>query len=508
VPISFFKGIDFKSSLPSVKGFSHIGSTVFGLLAICAVFGVLLTGSYRSAEQLSIQASTNVAALIEQDIARNIELYNLSLQAVIEGMNDPKVMKQDADVQHLILFDRSATAEGLGSILVLDEHGDVLLQSQSTKPMKLNFSDRDYFKAHQDSADIGLFISRPFQSRLRGGDWSIGISRRLAYNDGRFAGIVLGTIRLEYFQAVFRKLDLGKNGSVSLMTEKGIFISRFPFQQSFVGLDARATTSFFNVYERRHVGFYRVRAFDGIDRLYSYRKIAGLPLILNVGISSEEIFSDWWWNAFSTSITLLALCVLVLVLTVRVGRELRKRRETEGLLAALATTDPLTGLANRRKFNDELTTEWDRATRAQTDVSLLMIDVDHFKRFNDTFGHRTGDEALQAVSACLKSAARRSGDLAVRYGGEEFTVLLPTTSLVDAERIAESIRTSVENIRVSVVDDVPCTVTVSIGIVSTKPSVTCRSVDLVEEADNALYAAKRAGRNRICAKAVRQVLPS
>ncbi|MSP56691.1 MAG: diguanylate cyclase [Myxococcales bacterium] len=162
-------------------------------------------------------------------------------------------------------------------------------------------------------------------------------------------------------------------------------------------------------------------------------------------------------------------------------------------LERLSVRDGLTGLFNHRRFQEALAHEVERCVRSGTQMSLLMIDVDHFKRLNDTLGHPAGDEVLRRIADRL-SAALRTVDLCARYGGEEFAVVLPGTPSADARMVAERVRASVE----STMNDVPGRppVTVSVGVASW-PADGPTGTDLLAAADKALYAAKHAGRNRV-----------
>ena len=155
-------------------------------------------------------------------------------------------------------------------------------------------------------------------------------------------------------------------------------------------------------------------------------------------------------------------------------------------LHRISTEDGLTGVSNRRHFDDTLAREWRRAMRSAAPLSLLMVDVDHFKAFNDQHGHQAGDEILRRVAQMLRDAIHRAADLVARYGGEEFVVLLPETNEADARALAESLRTSIAE----------TAVTVSIGAATMIPERDRNTFEhLVRIADEALYEAKRAGRN-------------
>jgi diguanylate cyclase (GGDEF)-like protein len=166
-------------------------------------------------------------------------------------------------------------------------------------------------------------------------------------------------------------------------------------------------------------------------------------------------------------------------------------------LEKLSRQDGLTGIANRRYFDSYLVTEVRRAAREKAPVSLILSDVDHFKAFNDCYGHQAGDDCLRRVAAALSSAGRRPADLAARYGGEEFAIVLPGTVLEGAVDVAQAVSRVIDGLAIpharSAVDQ---TVTLSQGVVSLIPEKESASEDLIQRADQALYMAKQQGRNR------------
>jgi diguanylate cyclase (GGDEF)-like protein/PAS domain S-box-containing protein len=196
---------------------------------------------------------------------------------------------------------------------------------------------------------------------------------------------------------------------------------------------------------------------------------------------------------------------------VAITRDMTQQKTLEGKLATLATEDGLTGLANRRRFDERLLEEWSRAYRERTCLSLLMIDLDHFKQYNDEYGHPAGDECLRAVAGILAAEAKRTTDLAARYGGEEFAMLLPNTDAAGCERIGERIMREIRDAGIPHKLNFPSrVVTASLGGAVCRPGVerSAGHASLIDAADRALYAAKDDGRDQLAmAKpAVRQIL--
>lgn len=192
-----------------------------------------------------------------------------------------------------------------------------------------------------------------------------------------------------------------------------------------------------------------------------------------------------------------------LVAVVETLRDITAQREAQLALQAMASMDGLTGLANRRRFDECLVHEWRRAERARLPVSLLMIDVDHFKSFNDAAGHQAGDECLRQIASALSGEVLRPGDQAARFGGEEFAVILPNTELNGALVVAERILSAVASLALPHPDPSKGpVVTLSIGAAEGHPSRRRSPESLIREADLALYQAKQQGRARVAQLAV------
>ena len=187
-----------------------------------------------------------------------------------------------------------------------------------------------------------------------------------------------------------------------------------------------------------------------------------------------------------------------LILTMR---DISEKKDLQLKLAELASTDSLTGLANRRIFDETLEREWARTLRTKGCMSLLIIDIDHFKKFNDHFGHQVGDDCLRGVARSLSSAVPRAIDLVARYGGEEFAVILPDTDQAGAMHVAQRVRMEVAALSIPVpTGETSEHLTVSIGVATTialAGGTTRMPEGLLQAADRALYGAKAAGRNRV-----------
>jgi two-component system chemotaxis family response regulator WspR len=179
-------------------------------------------------------------------------------------------------------------------------------------------------------------------------------------------------------------------------------------------------------------------------------------------------------------------------------------------LQKLAALDALTGIANRRRFDETMELEWQRGRRDKKPLTLLLCDVDFFKFYNDSFGHQAGDLCLKKVAAVLTEHLKRPADLAARYGGEEFAIILPETELTGALIVAESCRRHLEQLAIEnpqATTELSC-VTMSIGVASMVPSPKSSVEELIAQADQALYAAKRGGRNRVVNAATLQGAPT
>jgi diguanylate cyclase (GGDEF)-like protein len=458
--------------------------TVIGFSAIC--INVMLD-MRRGEEALVRRTLENMASGIDADINRNIDLYDLSLRSVASSMVMPEINNVSKPIRQLILFDRAATAKHFGGIQVFDANGKLIIDAMSLDPAPEDRSDEEYFKVHRDHPDIGLFVSRPMLHR---GSYAIVMSRRITGPDGSFLGVVVGSIRFSYFHELFDRLQLASSDTITVFRRDGTVIMRRPFDLDVIGRNIGNAPGVRRILTEPAGWYTGASVLDGERRLYVWRDSTH-PLIVAIGKSWDDILSLWWEEAVQIGATMLALVIFMLAVTVFLAHEINRRAAAENKLEELATTDALTGLKNRRKFDATMDAEWRRCARQQESLALLMIDADHFKAYNDTFGHQAGDQVLIGIAICISDSVQRAGDCAARYGGEEFAVLLPGLSSTDALEVAEKIRLKVQ--QWSGDGEIN---TVSIGVASMTPIATLEWSELVRVADKALYAAKANGRNQ------------
>lgn len=484
-------------SLPARPELFLILGSGLTVVLIVVIVAVLLIREHASTLQAATRSTTNIAQLINADVLRNVELYDLALKGLIAARQREDLAQVSANIQHLVQFDLSTAAPFKGEVLLLDANGTVIADSSTLQPTPRNFANRDYFQVHTKDAQAGLYISRPFKIHCDCDQvWRMAFSRRVSGPNGEFAGVAVATMRLAYFDQLFNTVTIGNGSSVNLLNNQGFLLAQQPLLESdMIDKDLSERPNFKRILREGSGTFQAISAISGTERLYTFTNVGELPLIVVVALSSQDVFARWQRAALLTSGATGILCIGLLWLTWMLRRELRRRYRAERVLSELAAVDALTGLANRRILDERLRLEWDRAQRSLEPLTVLMIDVDHFKAFNDRHGHHGGDAALRTVAQVIGANIRRPADLAARYGGEEFAVVLPHTDAKGAWVIAEHIRSSIEHLPRVAGDAQP--ITASIGMSTWDKRSRLSLEALLLSADQALYEAKHRGRNRI-----------
>lgn len=236
--------------------------------------------------------------------------------------------------------------------------------------------------------------------------------------------------------------------------------------------------------------------FEVCRRLKADVRTHNIPVIFATAKNSE---SDEELGLNLGAVDYITKPFVIPIVKARIRNHILLKQQAD-LLESLSLLDALTDIPNRRRFDEALVTEWARAKRDATPLSLIMIDIDHFKQYNDYYGHGAGDNCLQMVAAELAKGVVRPGDLVARYGGEEFIVILPETDQEAAGQIAERLRERIEKLSIAHIYPKPSSiVTISAGVATQTEIPENLSAQMLHEAaDKALYMAKAGGRNRVC----------
>ncbi|WP_331283477.1 sensor domain-containing diguanylate cyclase [Pantoea sp. LMR881] len=401
----------------------------------------------------------------------------------------------------------------LHGLFIYDSRGNWVATSGSYVPAKASNADRDYFIWHRTHDDSGILISRVIRSRSTG-DLVIPVSVRLNDATGNFAGVALATVKVDYFRQFYSYYSLGEKDVLALILADTSVLYIRPLPESFINRSLSASPLFKTALKASDSGSATWRsALDGVERVFGYARLERYPLIVTAGYDRDAARAEW----ISENLVDLALNIALLFIITGMGffmlRQVRVnvknqleltlvRDELTSInhtLQSLALVDGLTGLANRRQFDALLEKNLERSAKTGEPLSLIMVDIDYFKRYNDTYGHVTGDQCLRNVGIALKSNIHRSDDIVARYGGEEFAIILPNTGPTDALKVAQRAVQTVSDAglahKATSVPGGAVTISAGCGTITARGDAG-EAAGLKELADNALYRAKRNGRNR------------
>jgi diguanylate cyclase (GGDEF)-like protein len=491
-----------------MSAFAHIRprSAARGLKAFVVVVCLVILGlegwrdwSEREQEIARISSETlNLAKSLVQHAEDTFEVADALLVDVADRIEASGVLPDVVKRLDTFLVERVQSLQRIKSLAVYEDDGFLLTSSLPGHRGKVNAYDQTFFQHHKTSPSGNWFFGPLIRDPL-GGDWVLTLSRRIDKPDGSFGGVVQASIPPRYFANFFGRFDVGSQGSITLIHKDGTLLSRYPYIERAIGSDLSKQPGF---REGRGSGSYEyVSPVDEVARMGGYHRNHIFPIGVLSSVGRDEALANWNREFVLRTVVISFLVGTIATLGWILSAELRRREEAEAELSVLAVTDGLTGLANRRMFDKQLETEWLRASREKSPVSLLLVDVDQFKAYNDIYGHQAGDGCLRTIAKSIASAARRPGDLVARYGGEELVVLLPDLNETGAAAIAEDIRAKVEALRVLHDANIPSrTLTVSIGSATCVPSLDRSRIgpeDLITLADAALYRAKQDGRNRV-----------
>lgn len=488
--------------------------TVLLLSIICLVLATATAWELWSARERTLaEANThnlNLAQALDTYVEGVITQSSMLLLGLTERLEAEGSGNEQLERLRQLIQNQQRLLNQLSSLVIYDAQGNWLMTTTGPFPPGANSADRSFFIHHRDHPSPEAFIGEPIRSRTTG-EWVITVSRRFDHPDGRFAGVVSVSLGIENFLRLFGKIDVGQSGAIGVTTTTGQLLVRYPFREGDMGRVLSRSPIFTHYLDKATTGTASfTSSLDGTQRIYAFRKNERYPLVTTVALGKNETLAAWRAESLRTMGVATALLLVIAAIGGLLIRDIQRRIRTECLLVTaredllkanqqlevLASRDPLTGLANRRSFDSELATELRRAQREGTPLALLLIDVDHFKRFNDTYGHPAGDDCLRSLGQLLSDSVRRPGDLAARYGGEELAVILPNTDNAGAQAVAEHFLQQLWQRNLPHAGSPFERVTASVGVVALPVGAQSSANALVEAADQALYRAKAAGRNR------------
>ncbi|RON68680.1 sensor domain-containing diguanylate cyclase [Pseudomonas fluorescens] len=481
-------------------------AALFVVAVSLCLFGLLylqLEQSRRQDLAVAQMASSNLTRAMAQQAEDTFLAADLVMTSLVDWIQDDGYGAAQRPRLQRTFARRVQQLGQLHGMFLFDKQGQWVITSFPDQPLGISVADREYFKFHQQNVSSVAHIGPAIRNR-EDGEWIIPVSKRVNDRAGNFQGVLLAGIKMAYFDQFFESFSLDDNGIMFLGLTDGTLLARRPFDQSLIGTSLAQGEIYRKLLPSATAGTAMINSVvDGVTRLYGYRQLASYPLVVSAATSRDTILKGWYERAFQSSV-IVALVMLgvglfgwVFIHQVRDGERIEKNlRKAQRALEQIATHDSLTGLANRRLFERSLEIEFSRGARQVSPVSLIMLDIDFFKRYNDAYGHVAGDHCLTQVAQVLRSCCQRKSDLAVRYGGEEFAVLLPDTDINGALAIAGQIRRSVIDKHITHSGSPTGYLTVSLGCYSFIPTGNDDPEVFIQRADAALYQAKNAGRNR------------
>ncbi|HWR28188.1 MAG TPA: diguanylate cyclase, partial [Negativicutes bacterium] len=513
-------------------------SAIIAVTTLVAVSGVwfhyltLIDHEYQQDIQTTNAVSANLLLAYDENIRRNFENIDDVLGSLKQEYEKNGLIRPES-ITHIY----STKSLPVLHISVMGEKGDIFVSS-NPEQVKENRNYREYFLKHRERDLRLLLVSRavPEQVFQENMVWTFHLSYRLNKPDGSFGGVVVAAVDPLYFARLFRQMDLGNGAAIAMQDMEGNVLARQMGDEFSAGMNI-AGADLYKHLRQSERGFYSTASsIDNVRRFISYFRMPEYPIVLAISERETEVLkpfyqrrSEYYASAIMESLLLIGACWLLILMEKRLrevnenlDRKVEERtKELDGAneklteqnseleamngelealneeLHRLTLVDGLTGIANRRYFDEYLEREWRTGLRQQKSLSLIMADIDFFKLYNDTYGHQSGDDCLRDLASVLDKSIKRVTDLAARYGGEEFTVILPDTDLAGALIVAEKIRKRVEDMQIANIEAPGRWVTISLGVASMVPSTGESSSSLIALADKAMYQAKKSGRNRV-----------
>ncbi len=462
-------------------------------LATLALAVIMASSSYRSALDAARQNARFISSLVAGQMGMvliDIENSLTETGRLLAMMHDLNPREQSAQLRELLesIQRRKAYVQNM---LVTDSQGKVI--SWTGAGSAPDVSDRDYVAAHQGE-DRGIFIGSPTQSRARPGTWIFGISVGLRDRQGQLTHVIGAVVALLPLLEIFDGVDMPTGTHIMVTDMEGQIYLHTPNQEQNVG---RTVPEIRNSPKRglQSNTFTGLSSVDHMELVAGSTRFSRYPLLAFASFPKDMVLEPWKKHAMVYGGASIVLVLVVTALSFFLVRgQIRLNRQSRALALA-ASTDMLTGALNRRAFMASASREFARVCRYGGHLSCIMIDLDHFKRINDTYGHAAGDLVLSSSAHHIASRLREP-DMFCRYGGEEFVILLPGTDRNGGFTLAEELRTGLSGLDLKC-GDARLSLTASFGVAEIHAQ--CTTLDyLLSLADQALYEAKETGRDKVC----------
>lgn len=479
---------------------------VFTVLIVALFVGItaqIERSRYDAAILRADEHNETVVRSLAQHAESSFDMADLALVSMSRLLGGELRTKSELDALSYDMAEIVYRFPRIRGLAYYDEGGERRATSQPNAALVgINESRSAFFRHHRETDDGKLFIGKPFRDADNDA-WLIMASRRVDEPGRRFGGVLTATIESSYFSYFYSAFRMGDDTHALLFDSDGTMLARYPYNASQVGK---------NFPDKSYLGKSKASDVSGTERVISpvtgserrvaFRKVENLPLTVVFSVPFSHVIAPWRRDLLIHLPIGFVLYGLIAFGGWRLAAKARTHQASEASLFRLARTDALTGLLNRRSFDESIRSAWARCRASGKPLSVLMIDVDCFKAFNDAHGHPAGDLCLQVIATAIQQSVHFPGDQVVRYGGEEIAVILADTPFDKACMVAERIRAAILDLDIPHLNSTAGNrLTVSIGSSTTGRATPDAGPEaLLADADRALYQAKAEGRNRVVAR--------
>lgn len=467
---------------------------VISLWGFCAYWATITRQETLNAAETHLSSIVHAVKQYSSSHFRMAEIFQATTEHWLEATprRDPRL---DPKFSAFIGEFRQRT-DDLIDLRIAATNGDLYYFRGDSAQPRDNVADRTYFNAAINNPPGITHFGAPVISRVSG-EWRLPITKRMQRPHHDLA-VINASFNISALLRTFEIERPKPDGTIALWKQDGTVLARAPHIEGLLGTRPIGDQSHLNPVFRNDSGVFVTQksVIDQTARLVGHAKLDGLPLFIVVTLPLSGVLASWYQQLTLVCVALALVTLAGMLISLHLVNASRLQERYTGMIEEMALLDPLTGIANRRQFFDTGKREFSRSHRSRRVLSVLMLDLDYFKKINDRWGHPTGDLVLKTFSTIVASGLRQQ-DCVGRLGGEEFAVILPETSAAEAAIIAERIRHAVESSETMHAESGESVrITVSIGIASIADDITSFEA-LLSRADRCLYQAKGIGRNRV-----------